>query len=72
MNTYQSVQTFFISDDGGSFLGFTHLLFNKRPRLGTSRADVKILDTCGIVHGERFDYMDCPVASRWTLIRAGT
>lgn len=27
---------------------------------------------CGITHDESTDYMDCPVASRWTLLRVGT
>lgn len=64
--------TVYIATEGGSFDGFTHLLVNRRVGLGVERKKVSIDRTCGLVHVERTSYMDCPVASRWTLIRAGT
>lgn len=32
--------------------------------------DFHTVAECGIDHGEEMEYMDCPVASRWTIVRA--
>lgn len=64
------VATVYIATDGGSFDGFTHLLVNRRLMLGTTRGLVTIDRTCGEVHDARIDYMECAVASRWTILRS--
>lgn len=67
-----NVATVYIATDGGSFDGFTHLLVNRRLMLGTTRKSVTIDRTCGEVHDARIDYTECPIASRWTVLRALT
>lgn len=37
-----------------------------------SEEDGSVIKRCGIAHTHEFDYMRCPVASRWTLMRAPT
>lgn len=41
---------------------------NKHVHVATDHHDM-VLAICGVSHEEPVDYMDCPVASRWVLVR---
>lgn len=64
----------YLSDNSDSLhhCRMTHVLLTADPLVVPSNFDIIIDRMCEIAHSEDIDYMDCPVASRWTLLRAGT
>jgi hypothetical protein len=68
MDAMRKVHNATLSYDGGPTI-HVHVLLNFAP--GESWDSVLVEEVCKIGHSRVIDYMDCPVASRWTIVNAG-